>query len=197
MNDAAPHLVAIGASGADGVRDIIDLLRALRKQPAAVIMVVLHRPSDKISYLRDVLAQNCDIPIVIAAEAEHLTPGTYYVGEPDGHLTLVDRNLAHLVPGAGHRLRNRSVDTLFNSLAKHAGPRTIGIVLSGALDDGSRGLAAIRAAGGVAMVLEPGSKPRGMQLNAIDYNNPVDFIGTTQEIADRIRQVIANANRRS
>jgi chemotaxis response regulator CheB len=143
--------------------------RALAKPVPAIVMVVLHRPSDKISHLRQILARTCDLPVVIASEAEILKPGVCYLGEPDGHLTLMDKHLAHLIPGADHRLRNGTIDALFESLAAHAADRAIGIVLSGALADGARGLAAIEAAGGMGMVLEPGAKPRGMQQNAIDY----------------------------
>jgi two-component system, chemotaxis family, protein-glutamate methylesterase/glutaminase len=140
--------------------------------------------------LREVLASACALPVVVAAEAEILKPGICYIGEPDGHLTLIDKHLAHLVPGSGHRLRNRTIDPLFASLAMHAAERAIGIVLSGARDDGARGLAAIHAAGGVTMVLESGLKPRGMQQNAIDYGAPIEFVGTTEEIAERVGQVL-------
>jgi two-component system chemotaxis response regulator CheB len=181
-----PHLpmfVAIGASGSEGLDDIRDLLGALPATLDAIVMVVLHRPSDQISHLREVLARSTRLRVLIATETESLEPGTCYIGAPDEHLTLVDTNLAHMVPGEDNRLRDRTVDTLFNSLALHAGNRTIGIVLSGWLSDGSRGLAAIHASGGLTMVLDPGHKPRGMQQNAIDFDGPISLIGTAAEIA--------------
>ncbi|MGI4746825.1 MAG: chemotaxis protein CheB [Janthinobacterium lividum] len=181
-----PHLpifVAIGASGSEGLDDIRDLLGELPASLDAIVMVVLHRPSDQISHLRDVLARSTKMPVLIATETESLKPGTCYIGAPDEHLTLVDTNLAHMVPGENNQLRNRTVDTLFNSLAQHAGNRTMGIVLSGWLSDGSRGLAAIHAEGGLTMVLDPGYKARGMQQNAIDFDGPISLIGTGSEIA--------------
>ena len=190
-NTAAPFFVAIGASGGEGLDDIRDLLGALPQPIDAVVMVVLHRSSDAVSQLRAVLARGCAMPVVVAEEAEALLPGTCYIGEPDGHLTLMARNLAHLAEGEGNRLRNRTVDALFHSVARHAGRRVIGVVLSGALDDGSRGLAAINAAGGVTIVLEPGNKPRGMQQNAIEFDGPIGFIGTAPQIAAVIGQVVA------
>jgi two-component system, chemotaxis family, protein-glutamate methylesterase/glutaminase len=196
MNDPAPFFVALGASGSEGLDDIIAVLRALVKPVPAVMMVVLHRPSDQISHLREILARACDLPVVIASEAEILKPGVCYVGEPDGHLTLMDKHLAHLVAGADHRLRNATIDALFDSLASHAADRAIGIVLSGALDDGARGLAAIDAAGGMSMVLEPGSKPRGMQQNAIDYGAPIGFVGIAEAIAAQVGQVLCKFQRR-
>jgi two-component system chemotaxis response regulator CheB len=169
MSQGSPWFVAIGASGSEGLDGIKTLLNLLQRPVQAVGMVVLHRPSGKISHLGEVLARKCGIEIVLADDAEILEEGTCYIGEPDGHLTLVDTHLAHLVSGAGNRLRGQTIDVLFESLAAHSGARAVGIVLSGALDDGSRGLAAIHAAGGTIMVLDPGRKLRGMQQNAIDY----------------------------
>ena len=185
-----PYFIAIGASGSEGLQDIVGLLRALPQPLPAVVMVVLHRPIDKVSTLRDVLARQCEMPIVVSMEGENFVSGTCYIGEPQEHLTLVARNLAHLVPGHGNRLRNRTIDTLFKSLAIHAGRRVTGVVLSGSLDDGSRGLAAIHEAKGLTMVLDPGHKPRGMQQNAIDYDGPISFIGTAEQIADVIGKVL-------
>jgi two-component system chemotaxis response regulator CheB len=60
----------------------------------------------------------------------------------------------------------------------------IGVVLSGSLDDSSRGLAAIQEAGGLTMVLTPSGPPqRGMPENAISYDGPIDLIGTPERIA--------------
>ncbi len=193
MKGLEPAFVAIGASGSEGLDDIVELLQALAKPCPAVVMVVLHRPSDRISHLQEVLARRCGMPVAVAEEAETLVAGTCYIGEPDGHISLVDHHIAHLVPGAGHRLRNRTVDTLFNSLAEHAPTRTIAVVLSGALDDGSRGMAAIHAHGGVTMVLEPGAKDRGMQRNAIEYDGPIDLVGTARDIARGIESILSLA----
>jgi two-component system chemotaxis response regulator CheB len=96
------------------------------------------------------------------------------------------------LPGSNHRLRGRTIDTLFNSLARHAGQRAIGVVLSGSLDDGSRGLAAIHDAGGLTMVLDLEEKPRGMQQNAIDFDAAISFIETAAEIAATIEGVLMN-----
>jgi two-component system chemotaxis response regulator CheB len=187
--------VAIGASGGEGLDDIRNLLAALPHATPAVVMVVLHRPSDKVSALREVLARSANMPVVVATEAEKFEVGVCYIGEPAGHLTLMAGNTAGLVHGENHRLRNRTIDTLFKSLARHAERRAIGIILSGSLDDGSRGLAAIHAAGGLTMVLDPKRKPRGMQQNAIDFDGAISFIGTGLEIAATIEAVLTGDNK--
>ncbi|WP_328824790.1 chemotaxis protein CheB [Mesorhizobium neociceri] len=83
--------------------------------------------------------------------------------------------------------RNRTVD-LFRSVSEHDQSPTIGVVLSGSLDDGSRGLAAINASGGLSMVLTPEAPPkRGMPENATRYDGPIDVIGSAIEIGKAIQ----------
>jgi two-component system chemotaxis response regulator CheB len=77
-----PNFVAIGASGVEGLNDIQTLLNLLLKPVQAIVMVVLHRPSDKISHLREVLARGCSLSVVVASEAEALEEGVCYIGEP-------------------------------------------------------------------------------------------------------------------
>jgi chemotaxis response regulator CheB len=73
----------------------------------------------------------------------------------------------------------RNIDQLFISLAGHHGPRTIGVVLSGQLDDGTRGLVAIKKAGGVAMVQSSGEAAyRDMPRNAIKSDGQVDLVAS-------------------
>lgn len=184
--------VAIGASGPDGIADIKELLRALPHPFSAVVMVVLHRAADQISYLRSALASSTAMAVIVAQEGEDLEPGKVYIGEPAQHLTLLAGAAAGLVPGPRHEYRNRTIDLLFASLAAHAGASAVGVVLSGSLDDGSRGLAAIHHAGGVTMVLTPERDgPAGMPESAIDYAGPIDAIGSPTVIARGIASLLA------
>jgi len=182
-----PWFVAIGASGGEGLEDIKTVLRALPSSLNAVVLIVLHRPWDKPSHLVEVLGRASKMPVCVAQEGERFTAGWAYVGEPADHLTLAASTFGQLVDDP-HRLhRNRTVDLLFRSVAAHGGSRIIGVVLSGSLDDGSRGLAAINKAGGLSMVLTPGRPPRhGMPENAIDYDGPIDLIGSPLEIAQAL-----------
>jgi two-component system, chemotaxis family, protein-glutamate methylesterase/glutaminase len=109
------------------------------------------------------------------------------IGEPAQHLTLTANTFGKLTDDPARAYGRRTVDLLFNSVAAHAGKRMIGVILSGSLDDGSRGLAAIHKAGGLSMVLTPAVPPeRGMRENAIKYNGPISLIGNSKEIADAI-----------
>jgi len=140
MRNLYPHFsIGLGASGPEGLSDIIDLLSSGPTSVNAAVFVVLHRPSDKTSELASGLQTKSRIPIEVGEEGMVALPGTCYIGEParilsfgtDGRMTLLD--------GSNHRYRDRTVDTLFSSLASVFGHRAIGIVLFGALGDGSQG----------------------------------------------------------
>ncbi|MGY6184502.1 chemotaxis protein CheB [Paraburkholderia strydomiana] len=184
--------VAFGASGSEGLGDITNLLSSFPADCPAIFMVVLHRPSDAQSELAQVLRHHCAMPVAIARQAQTLERSVCYIGEPADHLTLMHHRRAHMVEGLHNAYRNRTVDLLFMSIARFARHRAIGVVLSGALDDGSRGLAQIHAAGGVTMVLRPGTKPRGMQQNAIEYDGPVSLIGTSEQLAREIYRLVSS-----
>ena len=191
----APYFVAVGASGAEGLDDLYDLLGALRPDLAAVVLVVLHRPSDRLSHLRPLLQRRSGLPINVPHEADAFRPGVCYIGEPASHLSLAARSRVHLVQGANDVYRNRTVDLLFTSVADHAKARGIGVVLRGSLSDGSRGLAAIHYAGGVTMVLGAGGRAEpGMPRNATDYDGPIDFTGSAREIAGAIVRRVTGAS---
>jgi two-component system chemotaxis response regulator CheB len=190
QSEQTPWIVAIGGSGAEGLDDIQELLALLPSTLAAIVMVVLHRSWNRPSELKKVLARKCALPVHIAIAGERLQSGNIYVGEPSEHLTLAAHTFGELIDDPDRHHGNRTVDLLFKSLAAHAGDRMIGVVLSGALDDGSRGLAAIHKAGGLTMVLARGTRPeRGMPENAIDYDGPIDLIGSPRDIATGIGAV--------
>ena len=149
-------------------------------------MVVLHRLFDRPSRLRDVLQTATQMPVVVATDGEKLRVGTCYIGEPAAHLTLMASSYGDITSDHGRVYRNRTVDLLFKSVASHAGRRGIGVVLSGALDDGSRGLEAIHKAGGSTMVLLRAPRHAGMPENAISYDGPINCIGSTSDIARAI-----------
>ena len=188
MKRQIPWYIAIGASGGDGLDDIRTLLSALQTPLPGIVLVVLHRLWDAPSNLAAILGRACPHPVRVAAEGEHLEVGCVYIGEPSQHLTLIANNIGQIVEDAAGHYRNRTVDLLFASVARHGREHMIGVVLSGSLDDGSRGLAAIHQAGGLTMVLlpDPVASHRGMPENAIAFDGPIDHIGSPREIAAAI-----------
>lgn len=88
---ASAYFIAIGASGSDGLDDIKALLAGLPDPLSAIVLVALHRPWDRLSHLRDILARASHLPVVIAVDGDRLQLGTCYIGEPAEHLTLAAR----------------------------------------------------------------------------------------------------------
>jgi two-component system chemotaxis response regulator CheB len=122
-------------------------------------------------------------------EDERFRVGHVYIGEPHTHLSLAENSFGRQVNDPEREHRNRTVDLLFRSIALNARERAIGVILAGALDDGSRGLAAIHHGGGSTMVVTPG-EGRGMPENAIAYDGPIHCIGAPSHIATAIRDLV-------
>jgi chemotaxis response regulator CheB len=192
---STPWFIAIGASGRQGLDDIRDLLHEFPSSLSAVVLIVLHRPWHRVSHLQAVLARDSQLPVMIASHGERFEPGTVYIGEPEDHLTLAIKSLGCLIDDPERHYGNRTVDLLFRSVATHGGGRIVGVVLSGSLDDGSRGLAAIHHSGGLTMVISPdASHRRGMPENAIAYDGPIDVIGDARRIAVAICDAVGNGS---
>jgi two-component system chemotaxis response regulator CheB len=87
--------------------------------------------------------------------------------------------------------RGHNIDLLFNSLARNAGARTIGVVLSGLMKDGSQGLAALKEAGGIALVQSPGEAGvKEMPRSAIEFDGPVDKVAPIEALAREICRLV-------
>jgi len=191
-DQAPPWFVAVGASGAEGLRDVASLLLALAPPIRAVVLVVLHRAWAAPSNLRAILARGCPHPVLVARAGVRFEPGAVYIGEPAQHLRLAADTLGVPVDDPGQLHKGHTIDLLFRSVARHGHGRMIGVVLSGSLDDGTRGLAAIHEAGGLTMVLTPDLLPRrGMPEHALADPGLVDMVGSPQAIAAAIAAAIA------
>ena len=146
-------IVVIGAS-AGGIQALTTLVAGLPRDFPASVLIVVHIPPYAISRLPEILSRSGPLPAAHALQGEVIEPGRIYVSPPDRHL-LVRTGQLELSRGARENHCRPAIDPLFRTAARVYGPRVIGIVLSGALYDGSMGLLAIKTRGGMAIVQDP------------------------------------------
>src|SRR5687768_14515495 len=120
------------------------------------IVVVQHRHRDSDGLLAELLQDVTSMPVAEVEDKDLVEPGRVFVAPPNYHLLIDDGHFA-LSTEEAVRFSRPSIDVTFTSAADEYGAGTIGIVLTGANDDGARGLRRIVDRGGVAIVEEPSS----------------------------------------
>lgn len=165
-HEALPGVVAVGAS-AGGVEALAQFVGGLKLDLPYAVLIVLHMPPNAPSVLAKILDRSGPLPATTAIDGAPIEPGRVYVCAPDRHLMVADGHLI-LSSGpteSGHR---PAINALFRSVALSFGPRAIGVLLSGVLDDGVLGAAAIRSRGGTTVIQTPNDALfAAMPLNAI------------------------------
>lgn len=185
----ARSVIAIGAS-AGGVEALRQLVSELPPDLEAAVLVILHIAPDSPSVLPQILDRAGPLPAVHAQNGLPVTPGHIYVAPPNRHMLLQDGHL-RTVQGPRENRCRPAVDPLFRSAALAYGPRAIGVVLTGSLDDGTTGLRAIKQRGGIAVVQDPADALfPGMPSSAL-ANVPVDHVVPLAELASTLIQLVA------
>ncbi len=146
--------VVIGAS-AGGVGALLHLLPGLPANYGRAVMALLHLPENRQSQLADVFQQRMALPVREAADKEPVSSGTLYFAGSGYHLSVEQDRSFSLSCEAPLHFARPSIDYLMESAADVYGDRLLGILLTGANNDGAAGMAAIAAAGGLTVVQDP------------------------------------------
>lgn len=173
--------IVIGAS-AGGVQALMALVADLPKDLPAAVFIVLHIPAEGPSLLPDILARDSRLEVAHTINGEEIKHGKIYVAPPDNHL-LIENRYVKLVHGPKENLHRPSIDILFRSAARWAGPRVIGVVLTGARDDGKTGMRAIQQRGGITIVQDPFEAPFPSMPMCVMQDIKVDYSLPLREIA--------------
>jgi two-component system chemotaxis response regulator CheB len=169
------HAVVIGAS-AGGVEALSVLLSMIPANCRVSFFVVVHIPRERPSLLPELFAGRCALPVREAEDKEPVQPGTVYFAPPDYHM-LIDRGPALALSGDEPVHFSRpSIDVLFDSAADIYGECLMGVILTGANQDGAEGLAAVGRAGGRTIVQEPDSAAVAFLPRAALEAGPVDAV---------------------
>src|SRR3984885_14742722 len=137
------------AGALDALSTVLERLPGNFKLP---LLIVTHLPPDKDSILCRLLASKCQIDVREAEDKEPIVPGVAFGAPPDYHLLVETGKRMSLSSDEAVQFSRPSIDVLFESAADAYGPALIGIILTGANDDGARGLRAIVDAGGIGLV---------------------------------------------
>jgi two-component system, chemotaxis family, protein-glutamate methylesterase/glutaminase len=187
---ASEGVVAIGAS-AGGIEALSELAAGLPPDLPFAVMVAIHMRAGAPSMLAKIMDRSGPLSAVAAIDGAVLEAGAIYVAVPNNHLLARDHRVV-LSDGPWESGRRPAIDVLFRSVALDYGPRAIGVLLSGLLDDGVAGLAAIKAKGGITLVQEltdalfPDLPRNALKAGVADYAVAAkDVGGLLMELAER------------
>ncbi|MFT0869711.1 chemotaxis protein CheB [Pseudomonas sp. CAM1A] len=146
--------IVIGAS-AGGVSALFSVLGALPSDFAIPVLCVLHLPDDRHSQLAEVLQRRLRRPVREALDKARIEPGLIYVAGPGYHLSVEGDFTLSLSQEEPVHFSRPAIDFLFESAADAYGPELLGVLLTGANEDGAQGLLRIRQSGGRTVVQDP------------------------------------------
>ena len=190
-----PKIVLIGGS-AGALRALKLILPSLSPDFPAPILIVTHIGSRK-SLAPSILERYSAMPVRHAIDGEPIIPGRVLVAPPDQHLTVVARDgraYVRLIHGPKENHCRPAIDPLFRSAASVFREHAIGVILTGYLDDGTVGLQAVKACGGLAIVQDPiEAEAMTMPASALEHVDVDRVLGAT-EIGPALVDLVARVS---
>jgi two-component system chemotaxis response regulator CheB len=183
------NIVVIGSS-AGGIEALIKLFSGLPRDSSASFLVTQHLSPHSASELDRILQKCTQMHVAFAQDRQLLMPDTVYLAPRDRHL-MIEGNCVRITRGPKECRARPAVDVLFRSAALAFGPRVIGVVLTGALDDGTAGLWQIKDRNGLAFVQDPDeAQYSSMPTSAIEHVK-VDCVGSIDRLVSEIAKALA------
>jgi two-component system chemotaxis response regulator CheB len=181
-------LVVIGAS-AGGIEALQQLLSRLPGDLNAAVLVVIHTSNHSGGLLPRVLQRGAKLPVTHPVDGTLIERGRVYVAPPNFHM-IVEGDALRVIQGPRENLHRPAIDPLFRSAAASYGRRVIGVILTGALDDGTAGLMVVHAHGGEAIVQDPDSALFSSMPQSALQQVPTAQVLSLPDIADRLVQLV-------
>lgn len=185
---AQRNLIVIGGS-TGAIKPLLELAARLSPRFPATLLVVQHIGTHP-SVLPDLLNRRGPLPAMFPRSGQLLEPGVIFVAPPDQHLLVID-GAVRLSRDPKENFARPAIDPLFRSAAIARGPRVIGVILSGLLDDGTAGLQAIKACGGLAVVQDPDDAEEPEMPASARDNVAVDALLPATDLAEALSVLVA------
>jgi two-component system chemotaxis response regulator CheB len=182
MTAVSAEAIVIGAS-AGALETLSLILPALPAAYPLPVLIVVHLPPDKKSFMTELLQARCRVAVREAEDKAPISGGTVYFAPPDYHLLVENDRHLTLSDDEPVLYSRPSIDVLFESAADAYGPGLVGVVLSGANHDGANGLKAVAKAGGTVIVQNPDSAYASTMPEAARQACPGACLLTPNEIA--------------
>ena len=186
QKDKVLLIVGIGAS-AGGLSPLKDFVRKLPKKSSMAFVVIQHLDPNHKSMLSDILDRESELSVIVAEEGQTISADTIYVMPPNRYLEIEDGKIK-LYKQEDDRGSRKAIDQFFRSLAKDCGDFCAGIVLSGSGSDGTAGLRAIKASGGLVLAQDiDEAEHSSMPRSAVDADI-VDKVAAVNEMYALLKQ---------
>lgn len=187
-NDSAPFAVAAVGASAGGLEAFSQLLRAIPNSTGMAFVFIQHLDPKHHSMLSELLAKTSDMPVLEAKNGASIKANHVYVIPPNVNMGINGRQL-QFTPRAAAPTLHTPIDFFMRSLAESREHRSVGVVLSGTASDGTRGLAAIKAEGGITFAQdEKSAKYPGMPQSAV-ASGCVDFVLPPEKIGHELARI--------
>jgi two-component system, chemotaxis family, protein-glutamate methylesterase/glutaminase len=192
QEETPPQAVVVVGASAGGVEALTRLVADLDEGLGAPVLVVLHTSPGE-SFLPGILERAGKLPARHAQDGDVLVHDRIYVAPPDGHLLLSDGRV-RVVRGPHENGHRPAIDPLFRSAAVCYRNRTVAVVLSGSLDDGAAGCAAVSRHGGTVIVQDPADAPYpSMPLHAIAADH-AEYVVELARMGVAIKEALERVN---
>jgi two-component system, chemotaxis family, protein-glutamate methylesterase/glutaminase len=182
------EIIAIGGS-AGSIEVIRQVCRALPADLQACVLITVHVAASSPNLLAGILNSGGPLPASTAVDGEPLQDGRIYVAPADHHL-VIDGRTVRLGRGPRENMSRPAIDPLFRSAGISAGPRVIGVLLSGMLNDGASGLADLRRCGWVTVVQSPLDAVESEMPQAALRASDIDYRAPASDLAELISRLM-------
>jgi two-component system, chemotaxis family, protein-glutamate methylesterase/glutaminase len=182
------HDIVVVGTSAGGVEALKILVGGLPKSLAAAVLIVMHTSPEGPYFLPDILGRAGSLQVSKPREGDLIERGNIYIAPP-GHHLLVKGERINLSKGPKENRSRPAIDPLFRTAAIAYGPRVVGVILTGMLDDGTAGLSAVKERGGIAVVQNPEDALYSSMPQSAIRHVRCDYVLPVSEIASLLTRL--------